>query len=37
MFSLSRRYDVSLNALRKANGMDSYTIRVGQVLRIPSS
>jgi len=37
LFALSRRYRVTLDALRRANGLDTYTIRTGQVLRIPSS
>ena len=36
LFSLSRQYDVTLYAIRRENGLDSYSIRVGQVLRIPT-
>ena len=37
LFSLSRKYNVTLYSIRRENGLDSYTIRVGQVLRIPAS
>ncbi len=35
LFGLSRRYDVSLYDLRRVNSLSNYTIRKGQVLRIP--
>lgn len=35
LFSLSRRFDVTLYALRKANNLSGDMIRVGQVLKIP--
>ncbi len=37
LFSLSRRYGVTLYSIRRENGLDSFTIRVGQVLRMPAS
>jgi N-acetylmuramoyl-L-alanine amidase len=33
---IARRYDVSLNALRRANGLDGSLLRVGQKLLIPA-
>lgn len=33
---LARRYDVSLDKLRMANGLDNDTLHVGEVLKIPS-
>ena len=35
MFSLSRQYGTTLHALRKENNMSTYSIRSGQVLKIP--
>lgn len=37
LFGLSREYGVTLHALRTANGLSDYTIRVGQVLKIPAA
>lgn len=37
LYSLSRQYNVTLYALRRENGLADYSIRVGQVLRIPKS
>lgn len=37
LFGLSRRYGVTVHALRSLNGLPDVTIRVGQVLRIPGS
>ncbi len=37
LFSISRSYGVTLSDLRKLNSLDSYQVRKGSVLRIPSS
>lgn len=35
LFSLSRRYNTSVNAIKSANGLTSDMIRIGQTLTIP--
>lgn len=35
LWSIARRYDVSVDAVKSANEMDGETIRAGQMLRIP--
>ena len=35
LFSLARRYNTSVNAIKSANGLSSDTIRIGQTLTIP--
>lgn len=37
LWGIARRYDVTVDAVRAANEMDSETIRPGQTLRIPRS
>ena len=36
LWSIARRYDVTVDAVRAANEMESETIRPGQTLRIPA-
>jgi membrane-bound lytic murein transglycosylase D len=35
LWGIARRYDVTVDAVRAANDMDSETVRIGQTLRIP--
>ncbi len=37
LYGLSREYGITLHALRSANKLSSYTIRIGQTLKIPSN
>jgi N-acetylmuramoyl-L-alanine amidase len=37
LLEIAKRYAVSLSSLRRANGLDTDTIRVGEVLTIPES
>jgi membrane-bound lytic murein transglycosylase D len=37
LWSISRRYDVSVDAIREANGMKGETVVIGRTLRIPTT
>lgn len=37
LYSIARRYDVSVDELKRANNLSSNFLQIGQILRIPSS